>query len=198
MRDEDKKDTRGPQSGDLEEATEQGNGQTEPLELTVQRLTEDLAAKTREAAENYDRFLRERAELENFKKRMQRERADALRYCTEGLVRDLLPIIDDLERTAEHAEGGGNGQPLVEGIRLILKKAFDVLDRHGVKRIEANGQQFDPALHEAITQVFKRDREPNQVVDQFLPGYRLHDRLLRPAQVSVSAKPPVESREDDD
>jgi len=198
MRDEDKKDTRSQRSAEIEEAAEQGNGLTEPIDATVQRLTEELAAKTREAAENYDRFLRERADLENVKKRMQRERADALRYCTEALVRDLLPVIDDLERTVEHAEGGGNGQPLVEGARLILKKAIDVLERHGVQRIEANGQPFDPALHEAITQVFGPDREPNQVVDQFRAGYRLHDRLLRPAQVSVSAKRPVERPQNDD
>ena len=196
MGDEEKKDDRGNAS-DMPES-EQGNGLSEPLEATVQRLTEELATKTQEAAANYERFLRERAELENFKKRMQRERADAVRYATEGLIRDLIPIIDNLERTIEHAEGGGNGQPLVAGVRLVVKSALDVLERHGVSRLEAKGERFDPAVHEAITQVPDPEREPNQVVEQFLPGYRLHDRLLRPAQVSVSSKPPVEKPGDDD
>ena len=194
---EEKKHQEAPHS--TEAASEdQGYGAGEPLEATIQRLADQLAAKTQEAKENYDRFLRERAELENFKRRMQRERAEALRYATEGLVRELIPVLDNLERSIEHAEGGGNGQPLVAGVRLVLKNALDVLERHGISRVEAKGARFDPALHEAITQIQDPDREPNQVVDQFLPGYRLHDRLLRPAQVSVSTKPPVEKPEDDD
>jgi molecular chaperone GrpE len=169
----------------------------ETPEQAVERLAQALAAKSAEAEANYDRFLRERAELENFKKRVQRERAEAQRFAAEQLVRDLLPIIDNLERAVEHAESGGNGQPLVEGVRLVLKSALDVLERHGVTRIEAAGARFDPELHEAIARIPDAEREPNQVVQQFQAGYRLHDRLLRPAQVSVSGAP-VEKAEDDD
>lgn len=164
----------------------------------IERLTRELEEKTREAAENYDRYLRERAELENFKKRMQREKAEALKFASEDLIRDLIPLLDNLERAIEHAEAGGNGQPLVEGIKLVFKGALDVLRRYGVSRVEATGEQFDPSLHEAIQQVDAEGFEPNRVVTQFLPGYCLHERLLRPAQVSVARKPQVENADGDD
>jgi molecular chaperone GrpE len=161
-------------------------------------IEQQLADKTAEAERYRDLYLRERAELENFKKRMQRDKAEALRFANEPLIRDLLPVIDNLERAVEHAEGGGNGQPLVEGVQLVLRSALEVLERHGVKRVEAAGQAFDPARHEAVAQVPGGDRGANQVVDQFAPGYLLHDRLLRPAQVSVSKETPVENPGDDD
>jgi molecular chaperone GrpE len=149
-------------------------------------LRRQLEAKTVEAAQNFDRLLRERAELENYKKRAQRERADTLKFANEQLVRDLLPMVDNLERAIEHAEVGGEGRSLAEGVSLVLKGLLDVLARHGVTRIEAAGHPFDPTVHEAVMQVPTDDIAPNQVVQQFQPGYRLHDRLLRPAQVSVS------------
>lgn len=176
----------------------------EPPEETVERLERELAAKTDEAARNYDRFLRERADLENVKKRLQRDKAEALRFANESLVRDLLPAIDNLERAVEHAEAGSNGEPLVDGVRLVLQSAMDVLERYGVRRVDAVGQTFDPNRHEAITRILDAKHEPNRVVHQFLPGYFLHDRLLRPAQVGVSARPQdgegrgVEKAKDDD
>ena len=170
----------------------------EPPERRIERLMQELDAKTKEATGNYDRYLRERAELENFKKRMQREKSEALRFASEDLIRDLLPVFDNLERAVEHAEAGGNGQPLLEGVKLIVKSALDVLQRHGVTRVEAAGQPFDPAHHEALAQVPVEGIDPNQVVAQFLPGYCLHERLLRAAQVSVSAKPLVEKADSDD
>jgi molecular chaperone GrpE len=171
--------------------------EAEGAEQTVARLKSELAEKTAEAARNWDLYIRERAENENFKKRMQRERSEALRYAIEPLIRDLLPVIDNLERAVDHAAGGGNGQPLVEGVRLVLKHALDILERHGVTRVDATGQPFDPARHEAVAQVVDRG-EPNRVVQQFEPGYSLHDRLIRAAKVSVSAQPAVERAPDDD
>jgi molecular chaperone GrpE len=165
---------------------------------TIEQLRRQLAEKEAEAAASLDRYLRERAELENMKKRLLREKTEAVRFACESLVRELLPIIDNLERAVEHAEGGGNGQSLVEGVRLVLKGAMDLLERNGVRRIEAKGARFDPNLHEALLQVPDAGRQPNQVVEQFLPGYQMHDRLLRPAQVSVSTQPPVEKPQDDD
>ena len=160
----------------------------ESPEEELERLRQEVADKTAEAAQSYDRFVRERADLENYKRRAQRERADTLRFGAEQLVRDLLPIVDNLERAIEHAESSDEGEQIVQGIRLVLKAALDVLARHGVTRIDATGQLFDPAFHEAIAQVADDQVEPNHVVRQFQPGYRLHDRLLRPAQVSVSGR----------
>lgn len=161
----------------------------ESPEDELERLRQEVDSKTAEAAQNYDRFVRERADLENFKRRAQRERADTLKFGAEQVVRGLLPIVDNLERAIDHAESSGEGGQLVEGVRLVLKGALDVLARHGVTRIEATGEPFDPAFHEAIAQVEDDDVEANHVVQQFQPGYRLHDRLLRPAQVSVSGGP---------
>jgi len=183
-----------PPGGDP--AADHGRRQTSAEEL--EQLKKELAEKTAEAARNWDLYLRERAESENFKKRLQREKADALRFASEGLVRDLLPVIDNLERAVDHADLGGNGQPLIEGVRLVLQNALEVLQRHGVGRIEATGRPFDPSRHEAVVQVPDRRREPNHVVEQYEPGYTLHDRLIRPAKVSVSSKPSVESPPDDD
>jgi molecular chaperone GrpE len=178
---------------------EQNNEETgESAGEAIDRLMKQLEEKTREAAESHDLYLRERAELENFKKRMQREKAEALRFANESLIRDLLPVLDNLERAVEHAASGGNGQPVAEGVRMVLDGALEVLQNHGVSRVEAEGQPFDPAHHQAVVQVSDPDAEPNQVIEQFLPGYCLHERLLRAAQVSVSAKPAVEKGDDDD
>jgi molecular chaperone GrpE len=181
-------------------ASQEPGVSTEPTEL--ERMKAMLAQKETEAKEHYDRYLRAAADLDNLKKRTQRERTEQLRFAEETLIRDLLPIVDNLERAVAHAQGGGNGHPLIEGVGLVLRSLLDVLERHGVTRIEARGEAFDPARHEAIAQIEIPDQEPNRVVDQHLPGYMLHDRLLRAAQVSVSARAekrekPVANGEDD-
>lgn len=163
-----------------------------------EELASALAAQRAETERLRDLYLRERAELENFKKRVQRDHSEALRYASTHLARDLAAVIDDLERAVEHAETGGNGQPLVEGVRLVLRNALDVLGKHGITRIEAAGEPFDPTRHEAIASVHAPEHEPNRVMQQFLPGYALHDRVIRAAKVSVSTKADVESPEVDD
>ena len=159
---------------------------------------DELASLKAEVDRFRDLYLRERAELENYKKRVQRDHAESIRYAATHLTRDLAGVLDNLERALEHAQGGGNGQPLVEGVRLALRDAIDVLGKHGITRIEATGEPFDPTRHEAISSEHAPEVEPNRVVRQFLPGYALHDRVVRPAKVSVSTKPPVESPSSDD
>jgi molecular chaperone GrpE len=163
----------------------------EPGELA--KLRQYLKAKEEEAKENYDRYLRQVAELENFKKRINREREEAIRFANEALVKDLLPIVDNLERAVTHSKDGGNGKPLVEGIEMVLRGLFDVLAKHGVIQVSAVGQPFDPEKHEAMAQVEVETHKPNTIVEEYHKGYMLRDRLLRPALVSV-AKPP-ESQE---
>lgn len=155
---------------------------------------DDRAALQAEARANYELFLRERAELENFKRRMQRDKSEALRFANEPLVRDLLPVVDNLERAIAHAQGGGNGQPLSEGVQLVLRAFLDVLEKHGVTRVSATGEPFDPTRHEAVAQVETEELPPNSVAEEHTPGYSLHNRLLRAAMVSVS-KAPVASTE---
>ena len=152
-------------------------------------LQAELGQKEAEARANYELFLRERAELENFKRRMQRDKSEALRFANEPLVRDLLPVVDNLERAIVHAQGGGNGQPLIEGVQLVLRAFLDVLEKHGVTRVSATGEPFDPTRHEAVAQVETEDLPPNSVAEEHTPGYSLHNRLLRASMVSVSKAP---------
>jgi molecular chaperone GrpE len=163
----------------------------EQLEARIRELEQDRDAQ-------YDRYLRERADLENFKKRMQRDRAEALRFASEALIRELLPVVDNLERAIAHRSG--NEESVIEGVQMVLRALMDVLERHGVTRIEAEGAAFDPAKHQALAHVHAPDREPNQVVEQHQRGYQLHERLLRPALVTVSGggAPAVETEGNSD
>jgi len=156
------------------------------VEAEFLSLRQQLETKETEAKNYYERLLRQAAELENYKKRSARERDDAIRYANESLLKDLLPVVDNLERAIAHASGGGNGKPLVEGVEMVLRGLADVLAKHGAMPILAQGQPFDPTKHEAITQVETDDHEPNSVVEELHKGYMLRDRLLRPALVSVA------------
>lgn len=154
----------------------------------IEKLRQELEAKELEAKQNYDRFLRQVAELENFKKRASREKEEAIRYANENLIREFLPILDNLERAVDYAKGGGDGKPLLEGIDMVLKGFVEVLNKYGVTQISAMGQTFDPEKHEAIARVESEKAEPNTVIEEHHKGYYLLDRLLRPSLVSV-AKP---------
>lgn len=172
------------------ESAERAEAQASGGEDEHATLLAKLAEKEVEAKANYDLFLRERAEMENFKRRMQREQSESVRFANEPLIRDLLPILDNLERAVSHAQGGGNGQPLVEGVNLVVRSFLDALEKYGVTRVGAKGEQFDPSKHEAMAQVENVEVSPNTVVDEYCPAYLLHGRLLRPALVTV-AKPPA-------
>ena len=177
--------------GDVEDAghDDQADQDTSD-ELALVRA--QLVAQEALTKENYDLLLRERAELENFKRRMQREKSESLRFASEPLLRDVLPVIDNLERAVAHAKGSEGSQALVEGVELVLRSLLDTIGRHGVSRVKAKGETFDPNLHEAVVQVENTEVAPNTVLDEHQSGYQLHDRLLRPAMVSVSkAAPPA-------
>lgn len=169
---------------------ESGDPPVEGAEERVRALEADLAAAREEARQNHEKWLRERADLENVKRRAARERDDLRKYATEQLLKDVLPVVDNLERAVQHAQGGGNGQPLVEGVALVLKTLHDLLQRHGLSRVPTKGEPFDPTHHEAMAQIETAEHAPNSVVEEHQAGYRLHDRLLRPALVTV-ARPPV-------
>jgi molecular chaperone GrpE len=163
-------------------------GDVSATEERVRALEAELEAARAEVQHEHDRWVRERADLENLKKRAARERAETVKFGNEQVLKDLLPVVDNLERAVEHARAGGNGQPLVEGVALVLKSLLDVLERHGVTRVDAKGKPFDPTHHEAMAQIESAEHPPNSVVEEHQAGYRLHDRLLRPALVTV-AKP---------
>jgi molecular chaperone GrpE len=153
------------------------------------RLEAELAAAREEIERHRDRWMRERADLENLKKRAERERAEAARYGTERLVADLLAVLDDLERAIHAADEGAGGPALLDGVRLVAKSFLDTLERHGVTRVASHGQRFDPTHHEAVAHLASETHDPGMVIEEHRGGFRLKDRLLRPALVSVSKGP---------
>jgi molecular chaperone GrpE len=189
MVDENKKTHDGPEPTD----TDAKDSSTASDQAELAQVRAQLELKEKEAQANYDRYVRQVAELENFKKRMLRDKEETIRFANESLLRDMLPILDNLERAVAHAQGGGNGKPLVEGVEMVLKGLTDVLSKHGLVPISAIGQPFDPERHEAMAQVETDSRAPNTVVEEYHKGYLLFDRLLRPALVSVVKAP--ESKE---
>ena len=140
-----------------------------------------------------EQILRVRAEAENFRKRLQREKDEFVRFAREGFIRELLPVKDNLERALAHAEQ--EPASIVDGVRMTVEQFASILKNMGVEPVEAVGQPFDPALHEAMTQVESSEHEPNSVVAELQKGYTLHGRLLRPAMVSVAKAPVVEKTE---
>jgi molecular chaperone GrpE len=153
--------------------------------------SEALARLTAERDELRDRLLRVTADLENFRRRALKERSEVLQYGHQNLVKELLSTVDNLERAIDHARksGGADLENLLQGVELVQRELGATLKKHGVTVIEAVGQAFDPALHEAMAQVAAADVPPNTVVEELEKGYRLRDRLLRPARVIVSKTP---------
>ena len=151
-----------------------------------EELVEELEKTKEEAAENYDKYLRTSAELENYKRRAIKERADAINYGNERLIKDILPIVDGLERALDHAYNSEDFDAFVEGLRLIYDKLLVSLEKHGVERIDAAGKDFDPNFHEAMLQVETEEYENNKIVEELEKGYLLNGRLLRPVKAAIS------------
>ncbi|MDY7032926.1 MAG: nucleotide exchange factor GrpE [Thermodesulfobacteriota bacterium] len=148
-----------------------------------------LAAKEAESAENYDRLLRTQAEFENYKKRIEREKADTIKFCNEEIIKELLPVIDNLEMALEHSEKSDNSKSLIEGIEMVLSQFLKSLEKFGVSCFSSIGELFDPNCHEAMSQIESDKHDENTVVSEFQKGYYLNDRLLRPAKVMVAKLP---------
>lgn len=150
-------------------------------------IEERIAALEREKKENWDRYLRTAADLENFRKRQRREVDDAKLEAKGKVLKEMLPVVDNLERAIEHAAQAGTN-PIVEGVQLVLRQFMSAFERLDVTPVEAAGQPFDPNLHEAISQT-ESDAPPGTVVQVLQRGYRSGDRLLRPALVVVAKAP---------
>ena len=180
---------------EVEDASMEAQGQEEEGEAwiaeipeqEIARLKDELEAKTNEAAENYDKFLRAAAELDNFRKRVLKEKADAIAYANEKLVLEMLPVVDNLERALGHAQSGTeNLKSLTDGVSLTVSQMFSVLKQFGLEEVKALGEKFDPAMHHAISHDDGEGAEPGTVVKEFQKGYTLKGRLIRPSMVSVA------------
>lgn len=150
---------------------------------------EALAASREEAAKNRDLYLRTLADLENYRKRAQREKEELSRFANENLLRELLPVIDNLERAIEHARGDQGGGGILQGVEMTLSQFVKVLEKAGVKPVAAVGEPFDTARHEAMGHEESADFAPQTVVRELQKGYLLNDRLLRPAMVLLAKAP---------
>jgi molecular chaperone GrpE len=163
-------------------------------EKEVADLKKKLEEKEKEIKEHHDRLLRLAADFENYKKRAAKDKEEWTKFANEDLLRATLPFIDNLERAISHAQKVADTGVLIEGVRLTIQQILQTLNRFGISSFQSVGKPFDPTMHEAMLVVETDQHEPNQVVEEFQKGYLLHDRLLRPATVSVSKPPEEESR----
>ena len=180
-----------------EQAAEAPPLSREELDKKVKQLSamlEESMSRARETQERlkdtHERLLRSAAEFDNFKKRAAKEKEDAAKFGNEKILKDFLPVLDNLERALDHAEEHDLRQ-VIEGVRLVQKLLEGTLAKHGVTSFSAVGQPFDPNLHEALMQQ-ESEQAPGTVVSEMSRGYKLNDRLVRPAAVVV-AKPRQEA-----
>ncbi len=155
----------------------------ELVALCRERICPDCPEKM----EKDDEMLRVKAEAENFRKRMTREKEQYCKYATESILEDILPVIDNLELAAEHGRKIEACKDLVQGVDMTIKIFMDTLKKHGLEPVEiVEGQEFDPTWHEAMAEEEREDMESGNVAQIMQKGYKLKDRLLRPARVIVS------------
>lgn len=172
-----------PEEPEEEQKTEeiQESKETKEADDMIVRYME----KEKEAAENYDKYVRAVADIENIRKRAARERTDAIRYGNENLLRDILPMVDSLDYALKQSDASGNFDAFRKGLRLVQDQLLGCLVKHGVEKIDCLDKTFDPNVHEALFQIDSDAHSDNQVVNELEKGYLLNGRLLRPARVSV-------------
>jgi molecular chaperone GrpE len=184
------------QGGDGEVAPVTGQaGEVSQQAQQIDELEARIAALEKDKKENWDRYLRTAADLENLRKRQKRELDDVRLESKGRVLKEMLPVVDNLERAIEHATAQAGTNPIIEGVQLVLRQFLTAFERLDVTPVEAAGQPFDPNLHEAISQQ-ESDAPPGTVVQVLQRGYKSGDRLLRPALVVVAkaktAPPPAE------
>lgn len=181
------------------EPEDEGNGDNE----TVNEDTPDVFVDTGEfevaedpennlenqLKETNERLLRVAADFENYRKRIEREKGDYLKYANERLLRDLLTVADNLNRAMESARSAGDSQAITDGVGLVLSDLIKVLAKYGVKPMLVKGRPFDPLFHEALQTAETDEVEPGTILEEVQRGYTMNDRVLRAALVVVSASP---------
>jgi len=174
---------KGPPEGDKPEEQE-----TQEQEISLEeKLTEEMLKYQEEARKNHDQYLRALAEVENIRKRSQREREEYLKYSNVSMIKKLLPVIDDLHRAIEAARNSRDFEALNKGVEMTAHNLNELLKGEGLVAIESIGKPFDPQYHQALT-VEPSDKHPeNTVIEQLQKGYILHDRVIRPSLVKVSS-----------
>ena len=173
------------------------NGSEEENDLAeldpVKILEKDLLDAKNELTEQKDKFVRLQAETDNFRKRLSREKKEFSQYANERLFKELLPIFDNFERALE--DPSNDIKSLKEGLEMILNQFSSFLEKEKVEPIEAIGKTFDPMIHEVLTSEESSEHEENTIISQFVKGYTINNRVIRPSQVVISKKPSLESEE---
>jgi molecular chaperone GrpE len=186
-------------SGEAEVAPASGPAEAGGTELTdLEKDVAELQAIAKERDHFLERLQRVTAELENYRKRVQREREQWRRFALEGFLRDLLPTVDNLERAIRAARESRDLEGLLTGLELIDRVLQETLGRYGVKPIEAVGRPFDPFDHEAVEMVVGEGEPPGTVLAELQRGYRFYEHLLRPARVRVVRPRPAQARDEED
>lgn len=145
------------------------------------------------AKENYDQLLRLKADFENTKKRLQREKEDTIKFANERLLIEILPIVDNLDRAMASLSEGHDPAKVMQGLKLAQEELHQVLESHGVKVIPAVGETFNPQFHEAVAAVESADTKEETVLDEIQRGYTLNGRLIRPSRVRISKTKEIET-----
>lgn len=158
-------------------------------DMTKDQLIQKLEEMEKERDQSQDIYLRAKAETENVKRRFQKEKQDLVKYANESLIKQLLPVADNLEKAVTHFRDEHSLASLQQGIDLTLKGLMDTLKKAGVEPIEALGEPFDPNFHEAMSEAESKEAQPGTVIEEFQKGYTLNNRLLRPSMVVISKKP---------
>ena len=173
------------------------NGSEEENDLAkldpVKILEKDLLDVKNELTEQKDKFARLQAETDNFRKRLSREKEEFSQYANERLFKELLPIFDNFERAL--GDPSNDIKNLKEGLEMILKQFSSFLEKEKIEPIEAIGKKFDPMIHEVLTSEESSEHEENTIISQFVKGYTINNRVIRPSQVVISKKPLLESEE---
>ena len=181
----------GEEDGDLIPENESLNEQEKQIplsDMTKDQLIEKISEVQASADKNLDSYLRSQAEMENMKKRFQKDRQELIKYGNEALTKQLLPVADNLEKALAHAEDKTAFEALREGVDLTLKGLMSVLEKAGVEEVKAVGATFDPNFHEAVSEQEDDRAEPGTVLMELQKGYLLNQRLIRPAMVIVNKK----------
>ena len=153
-----------------------------------QQLKEELEELRKEKEQIHDLYLRKQAEFENFKKRLERDKSDSIRYANESLICEILPVVDHFELAIATSNNKEDSHSHDEGIKLIVKQLKDVLLKYGLTDVPTVGKPFDPAQHEAVLLIHSDEHPPNTVLEEQRKGYKLKGKLIRPAMVVVSKK----------
>jgi molecular chaperone GrpE len=177
-------------AGPAEEGAEEAPGSDEPRQDPIAQLQAQIDALAAEKASLYDKLLRRQAEFENYRKRVERERGELYQHGRDDVLLQFLPVVDNFERALSSLETSeGDAEALRHGVELIHKQFKDALSKFGLEAVEAVGQTFDPHVHEAVTTEVTDKHKENTVIQEFQRGYRIGDRLLRPAKVKVASSP---------